>query len=196
MAIRGRGGIGLRRGRQSAALQGVCLCGVRFEVTEPFERISACHCTSCKKISGGGGTVSGRARTDAIRILAGNDLLTTFQPHEGLTKTFCSACGSNLFGGAGRSRSSRAFEALEEPYEGRIGSHIFVRSLAFGETLPEDERYDTRAVTQRVFPMVAYEDTARPSTGPRRRSTTSAVSGTRWRTARSGMQKSRPEARS
>ena len=59
----------------SANLQGVCLCGgVRFEVTEPFERISACHCTSCKKISGGGGTVSGRARTDAIRILAGNDL--------------------------------------------------------------------------------------------------------------------------
>ena len=36
--------------------------------------------------------------------------------------------------------------------------------------------------------MVAYEDTARPSTGsPRRSDSRSAVSGTRWRTARSGM---------
>jgi hypothetical protein len=133
----------------SVNLQGVCLCGgVRFEVAEPFERISACHCTSCKKISGGGGTVSGRARTDAIRILAGNDLLTTFQPHEGLTKTFCSACGSNLFGGGWPESefTSVRLSALEEPYEGRIGSHIFVRSLAPWETLPEDgaERYDVR----------------------------------------------------
>ncbi len=134
----------------SANLQGVCLCGgVRFEVTEPFERISACHCTSCKKISGGGGTVSGRARTDAIRILAGEDLVRTFQPHEGLSKTFCSSCGTNLFGGGWPESefTSVRLSALEEPYEGRIGSHIFVRSLAPWETLPEDgaERYDVRA---------------------------------------------------
>ena len=33
-------------------LQGSCLCGgVRFEVTEPFIRVSQCHCTFCKGIS-------------------------------------------------------------------------------------------------------------------------------------------------
>ena len=131
-------------------LQGVCLCGgVRFEVTEPFERIAACHCESCKKLSGGGGTVSGRVRTDAIRVLEGRDLVRSFQPDEGSAKTFCSVCGSNLFG-AGWPESeftSVRLSALEEPYDGRIGSHIFTRSLAPWETLPDDgaERYEIRA---------------------------------------------------
>ena len=131
-------------------LQGICLCGgVRFEVTEPFERLSACHCTSCKKISGGGGTVSGRVRTDAIRVLAGEDLVKTFQPDEGLAKTFCSACGTNLFGGGwpDSEQTSVRLSALAEPYEGRVGSHIYVRSLAPWEVLPDDgaERYEVRS---------------------------------------------------
>jgi hypothetical protein len=130
-------------------LQGACLCGgVRFEVTEPFERLSACHCTSCKKISGGGGTVSGRVQTDSIRILTGDDLVKTFQPDEGLSKTFCSACGSNLFGGGWpeSEQASVRLSTLEPPYEGRIGSHIYVRSLAPWEVLPDDgaERFDVR----------------------------------------------------
>ncbi len=132
-----------------AEVKGVCLCGgVRFEVTEPFERVAACHCESCKKLSGAGGTVSGRVRTEAVRLLAGEDLVKGFQPEEGSVKTFCSTCGSNLFG-AGWPRSeftSVRLSALEEPYEGKIGSHIFVRSLAPWEVLPDDgaERFDVR----------------------------------------------------
>jgi len=132
-----------------AELTGSCLCGgIRFEVTKPFERISACHCESCKKLSGGGGTVSGRVPTGAIRILAGDGLVRTFQPEEGSAKTFCSACGSNLFGGGWpeSEHTSVRLSTLEPPYEGRIGSHIFVRSLAPWEMLPDDgaERYEVR----------------------------------------------------
>ena len=133
-----------------ASLLGACLCeGVRFEVTEPFERVAACHCETCKKLSGGGGTVNGRVRTEAIRLLAGEDLVKTFQPDEGSAKTFCSECGSNLFG-AGWPTSeftSVRLPGLEEPYEGKIESHIFVRSLAPWEVLPDDgtERFDVRA---------------------------------------------------
>jgi hypothetical protein len=130
-------------------MTGTCLCGaVRFEVTGPFERVSACHCVSCKGISGGAGTVSGRVRTEAITILEGRDLLTTYQPDEGSAKTFCSRCGSNLFGGGWpeSEATSVRLPALEEPYEGNIQSHLFVRSIAPWETLPEDgaERHDTR----------------------------------------------------
>ena len=65
-------------------VQGRCLCGgVRFEVTEPFIRVSQCHCTFCKAISGGYGTVSGRAKTDAIRVLEGRELLTSYTPEGG-----------------------------------------------------------------------------------------------------------------
>jgi hypothetical protein len=128
-------------------MTGSCLCGgVRFEVTEDFLFVSACHCTSCKKISGGAGTMSGRANTSAIRVLAGEELLTTFQPAEGTAKTFCSVCGSNLFGG-GWPQSEQAsvrLSTLETPFDRKPERHVFVRSVAPWETLPDDgaERVD------------------------------------------------------
>lgn len=130
--------------------RGSCLCGaVRFEVTAPFERVAACHCESCKKISGGGGTASGRVRTDDVRILSGAELITSYQPSEGSAKSFCTACGTNLFGGGWPESeySSVRLSALDEPYDGPIESHIFVRSLAPWEVLPDDgaERYEVRA---------------------------------------------------
>lgn len=128
-------------------MNGVCLCGkVRFEVTEPFERISQCHCTNCKKISGGIGTASGKARTASIRILEGSELLHTYQPEEGTAKTFCSECGPNLFGGGWPESevTSVRLSAIEPPPDGRIVAHIYTRSLAPWETLPDDdaERFD------------------------------------------------------
>jgi hypothetical protein len=128
-------------------MTGRCLCGkVRFEVTEPFSRVSQCHCTNCKAISGGVGTTSGKARAEEIRILEGAELLTTYQPEEGTKKTFCSQCGSNLFGGGwpDSESSSVRLSALEPPWEGRVTAHIYVRSLAPWETLPDDgaERFD------------------------------------------------------
>ena len=128
-------------------LTGSCLCGaVRFEVTEPFIGVSQCHCTTCKKLSGGVGTVNGRSRTDAIRILAGEEFLQTFQPAEGSAKTFCRECGSNLFGGGWPTseRASVRLSALDTPFDRKPDVHIFVRSVAPWETLPDDgvERFD------------------------------------------------------
>jgi hypothetical protein len=130
-------------------LQGSCLCGaVRFEVTGPFATVTYCHCASCKKLSGGAGTVNGRARTDAIRVLEGADLLRTYQPPEGTAKTFCSVCGSNVFGGGWpeSETASVRLSAVDSPLDQRPERHIYVRSLASWETLPDDgaERFDVR----------------------------------------------------
>jgi hypothetical protein len=133
-----------------AELSGSCLCGgVRFEATVPFERVVHCHCASCKKLSGGSGTVNGRVRSEAVRIVAGEELLRTFQPAEGTSKTFCSRCGSNLFG-AGWPESEYAsvrLSAFDSAPEQRPQAHIFVRSVAPWETLPDDglPRHDARA---------------------------------------------------
>jgi hypothetical protein len=132
-----------------AELRGSCLCGgVRFEVTGPFATVTYCHCASCKKLSGGAGTVNGRARTEAIRVLEGEELLRTYQPSEGTAKTFCSACGSNVFGG-GWPKSETAsvrLTAIDTELDQRPERHIFVRSVAPWETLPDDgaERFDVR----------------------------------------------------
>ncbi len=110
--------------------------------------MSFCHCTTCKKISGGVGTANGRVRTDAIRVLNGLELLRTYHPTEGSAKTFCSACGSNLFGGGWPESeyASVRLSAIDTPFEGGPKSHIYVRSVAPWETLPDDglERFETR----------------------------------------------------
>jgi len=129
-------------------LHGSCLCGgVKFEVAEIPPTLRYCHCGSCKKLSGGAATVNGRVPSTAIRILEGEDLLQTFRPAEGSAKTFCRTCGSNLFGGGwpdSETASVRA-TAIDDPLDARPSAHIFVRSLAVWETLPDDglDRFDT-----------------------------------------------------
>jgi hypothetical protein len=128
-------------------LEGSCLCGgVRFQVTEPFVMVSQCHCEFCKRISGGYGTVSGRVRSDAIRILEGQELLRSYAPEGGSAKTFCSTCGSNLFGGGWpeSDAASVRLSAIDSPLDSKPSKHIYVRSVASWETLPDDglERVD------------------------------------------------------
>ena len=123
------------------ALSGSCQCGgVRFEVPDDFEPRSFCHCTTCKKLSGGAGTANGRVRSDDVTIVEGMELLRTYQPLEGSAKTFCSVCGSNLFGGGWPESevASVRLSAIDTPLDRRPESHIYVCSLATWEKLPDD----------------------------------------------------------
>jgi hypothetical protein len=128
--------------------EGSCHCGaVRFEVTDDFSVVRVCHCTTCKKLSGGVGTTNGRSRTEAIEILEGRDLIQTYRPEEGSAKSFCSRCGSNLFGGGWPDSefTSVRISTLDSPFDRKPEEHIFVRSLAAWEVLPDDgvPRHDT-----------------------------------------------------
>jgi hypothetical protein len=136
-------------GGRVASMRGSCLCGgVRFELTGSFDGVAHCHCASCKKLSGGAATTSGLIATSAIRILEGEELLRTFQPTDGKAKTFCAACGSNLFGaGYPESEASTVrLAALDSGLDQQPRAHIFVGSVAPWETLPEDglPRFDER----------------------------------------------------
>jgi hypothetical protein len=113
---------------------------VQFELPAEVESMAFCHCATCKKISGGVGTANARVRTESIRLLAGDDLVRTYQPDEGSAKTFCSVCGSNLFGGGWPQSefTSVRLSAIETPFEERPDAHLYVRSLAPWETLPDD----------------------------------------------------------
>ena len=124
-----------------SAMQGSCWCGaVRFSVREPFVSMSFCHCTSCKRISGGVGTANGRVRSEWIEVTEGRELLTTYQPDEGSAKTFCSRCGANLFGGGwpDSELASVRLPAIDGQIGGRPEWHSYVRSAASWETLPDD----------------------------------------------------------
>src|SRR3954452_4781029 len=136
--------------RVRRVIKGSCLCGaVEFEITGEFEPRSYCHCTSCKRLSGGAATANARARSDEIKVVKGRESLTTYQPDEGSAKTFCSVCGSNLFGADWPQSewASVRLSALDDPGDYRPDKQIFVRSAAACETIPTDglPRYEATA---------------------------------------------------
>jgi hypothetical protein len=80
---------------------GSCLCGaVRFEVDGDPETATHCHCSRCRKHSGTAATIGMRVRVEQLRLLAGEELLATWQPDpDAGVRVFCTGCGSSLFGG-------------------------------------------------------------------------------------------------
>jgi hypothetical protein len=79
-------------------LTGGCLCGgVRYEISEPLVSAVYCHCTRCQRRTGTAAAASARAVPDSLRILAGADLVRTYEPEAGFAKCFCDRCGSALW---------------------------------------------------------------------------------------------------
>jgi hypothetical protein len=128
-------------------LSGSCLCGgVRYELTAPFRRANLCHCSRCRKHSGGPALAQGRVPRDGFRLLCGAELLRVFGPPDGMAKVFCAVCGSSLFGGSwpeGPEVSVRLGCLDGEPETGP-DYHSHVAARAAWETLPDDglPRYD------------------------------------------------------
>ena len=79
-------------------LTGHCNCGgVRFEIEAPLTGASYCHCTRCQRRTGTAASPQGGIPPGALRIVAGEDLIRSWQPEDGSAKQFCSVCGSHLF---------------------------------------------------------------------------------------------------
>ncbi len=100
--------------------EGGCLCGaVRYRVTGPPKWIVHCHCTSCRRASGGAFvTWAGYARG---RFDLAHGRLARFASSLGVRRGFCAACGSPL-----------TYEAAR--YPGEI--HVTVASLDRPEDFP------------------------------------------------------------
>ena len=122
--------------------------GVRYEVTAPFRRANYCHCSRCRKHSGGAALAQGRVSKEGFRLLAGDELIETFRPPEGMAKAFCRACGSSLFGGTwpGGPEVSVRLGTLDDDPGIRPEYHSFVDSRAVWERLADDglARYSDR----------------------------------------------------
>jgi hypothetical protein len=71
--------------------------GVRFEVSEPLVSAGYCHCTRCQRRTGTAAAISARIAPGSLRITSGKDLIRAYDPPDGFSKLFCSACGSALW---------------------------------------------------------------------------------------------------
>ena len=117
---------------------GSCLCGgIQYEVRGPLGDIIQCHCRRCRKATGTAfATNSPIAKAD-FYLLQGQQLLKSFTTTTGVSRNFCSECGSPIY-------SVKA--DLPDVYRLRIGSldttieqkpncHFYVSSKAEWEDI-------------------------------------------------------------
>jgi hypothetical protein len=79
-------------------LTGGCLCGgVRYEVGATPVSASYCHCTRCQRRTGSAAAVSALIVPGSLRVTSGEELIRSFDPPDGWSKVFCSACGGALW---------------------------------------------------------------------------------------------------
>ena len=75
--------------------EGGCLCGaVRFAVLAFSSGIFKCHCSKCRKSSGGASSAAALAEPRHFSWLQGDDSVREFRSNSGYTRRFCPACGS------------------------------------------------------------------------------------------------------
>ena len=76
---------------------GSCLCGaVRYEVRSQIKAVSHCHCSMCRKAHGAAFGAYGSVPMDDFVVTHGAEVLHSRDSSPGVTRTFCSACGSPL----------------------------------------------------------------------------------------------------
>ena len=74
---------------------GSCLCGaVKFEIDDVPDQVGACHCSMCRKWSGGV-FMAITAAEDKLRFTAGEPAI--YASSDWAERGFCARCGSSLF---------------------------------------------------------------------------------------------------
>ncbi|WP_165802848.1 GFA family protein [Pelagivirga sediminicola] len=75
---------------------GSCLCGAaRYSFDTPVTQAGACHCSMCRKWSGGIG-LAVEVASDGLSIDQG-DTIKVYKSSEWGERAFCGACGSSLW---------------------------------------------------------------------------------------------------
>ena len=125
--------------------RGSCLCGtVRWAIEEPFEEMSHCHCSMCRKAHGTPfGTYLIGAKTN-FQWLGGEDTITHYESSPGFMRAFCGTCGSVVPDGLEGEMFVPA-GCLDDDPGIRPALHIFFASKApwhqVADTLPRHGEY-------------------------------------------------------
>ncbi|MFN3312185.1 MAG: GFA family protein [Hyphomonas sp.] len=77
-------------------IQGGCQCGaVRYEFTDPPDRVSICHCRDCQKSAGAPMVVWAMMPAGRFRLTKGVPSVVNSSGDS--YRYFCAACGSGLY---------------------------------------------------------------------------------------------------
>ena len=115
------------------SLIGSCLCGaIRYAISVPVTELRACHCKSCQKISGAGGTVNAMLPSEAFRLTQGTLKRYTAIADSGRTlhRYFCADCGAHIYSQREQNPEFLTVRAgsFDEPPPMNIAAHIWTKS--------------------------------------------------------------------
>ncbi len=80
-----------------ASHHGACLCGaVQYDVTGSLATVVLCHCSQCRRGSGGAFNVGVVVSTDQVAF-GTCATLKEYESSPGKLRAFCSACGSPVY---------------------------------------------------------------------------------------------------
>jgi len=75
--------------------KGKCLCGsIQFSISQDLPNLYRCHCSLCRKTSGGSSNTATLVPKDAFAWISGQSLISTYQKESGFRSSFCQHCGS------------------------------------------------------------------------------------------------------
>lgn len=135
---------------------GSCMCGaVRFTISVPVTETAACHCSMCRKWSGGV-FMALQLPADVVKI-EGEDAIKVFTSSAWAERAFCGTCGSNLFyrvtaEGPMQGEIHLAMGVLDDPTGVALSTELFIDLKPAGYGFAQDTHQMTEAD---VMAMVA-----------------------------------------
>ncbi|MDJ0748283.1 MAG: GFA family protein [Woeseiaceae bacterium] len=127
---------------------GQCNCGaIRFEIAADISDVFVCHCSICRRSSGGNGIAVLVVSNDDFRWTSGQELITTWKKPDADWQTwFCSACGSRLPGINDETRMFVPAGLISEGGENlAVRHHIWVDSRACWDVIGDAGRQHREA---------------------------------------------------
>ncbi|MDP2748143.1 GFA family protein [Pseudomonas sp.] len=129
----------------SAIHQGGCHCGaLRYEFAAPLRDIAHCHCTICRRSTGGIVTTWISVPLASFRWLAGT--AREYASSSSCTRSFCPTCGAHLtlFTTLSPHSLDITIATLDQPELAPADRHIWVQSrlpwLHLDEHLPQEQQ--------------------------------------------------------
>jgi hypothetical protein len=115
------------------SMTGGCLCGaIRYRVSQPIEKVIACHCTNCQRISGAACSHNAALPTSAVTFTAGTPrrYIDTAASGNKLFRFFCEQCGSSLYSQREKMPEALVLKVgtLDEPGDLKLVMNIWTRS--------------------------------------------------------------------
>jgi hypothetical protein len=128
--------------------EGSCLCGtVRWRIRPPFNRMTHCHCSMCRKAHGAAFATYISMPRESFEMLAGEASVTDYESAPGFHRAFCSTCGSTVPSTANGDMVYVPAGTLDGDPGIRPARHIFAASRApwhrIADDLPQHATYPT-----------------------------------------------------